>query len=212
MVIDWWELFWTQLRQTSLLEYIGVTFGVLQVLFAKSNKVWLYPFGIANILITLYILFGAGLYAEVLLNVYYLVMSIYGWWYWVNGGSASETLPITLTSRREWGVIILFITTGTPILYAILTRFTDSTVPLWDSLVTVFAWAGMWLLAKRKLENWLLLNLSNLLAIPLLIYKGLALFALLTLFLFIIAIFGFLEWKKIYSWNSTSSQLNNNNF
>jgi len=82
-------------------------------------------------------------------------------------------------------------------LYIVLRYFTDSTVPAFDSWVSATAWAGMWLLAKRKIENWLLLNISNAFAIPLLLYKGLPLYAALTLFLFIIAVLGYIDWNRI---------------
>ena len=87
---------------------------------------------------------------------------------------------------------------GWLVLYLLLKNFTPSNVPVWDALVSSTAWAGMWLLARRKIENWILLNISNLFAIPLLFYKQLPLFALLTLFLFIIAFFGYFDWRRIY--------------
>jgi len=87
---------------------------------------------------------------------------------------------------------------GWLVLYLILDNFTVSDVPVWDSWVSSTAWAGMWLLARRKIENWILLNVSNFFAVPLLIHKDLVLFAGLTIFLFIVAIFGFFEWKKLY--------------
>nr|WP_290938320.1 nicotinamide mononucleotide transporter family protein [Haliscomenobacter sp.] len=81
-------------------------------------------------------------------------------------------------------------------LYWVLHTYTDSDVSLLDAFVSSTAWAGMWLLAKRKLENWVWLNVSNLVAIPLLLYKELLMFSILTLFLFVVAIFGYLDWKK----------------
>ena len=86
---------------------------------------------------------------------------------------------------------------GWALLAFLLKRFTASTVPVWDAWVSATAWAGMWLLAKRKIENWVLLNISNAFAVPLLLYKQLTLFAGLTLFLFIIAIQGYYQWRKI---------------
>lgn len=201
----WFSEFIVQLEQPSLLEVFGVGFGVVQVLLAKSNKVLLYPFGIASVLITIYVLNDAGLYAEVLLNFYYLVMSIYGWWHWKQGKGQAEAVVVSYSNRREWGISALIVLVGVPLLYWALTSFTDSTVPLLDSLVTSFAWAGMWLLARRKIENWILLNISNAIAIPLLAYKGLPLYSLLTLFLFIVAIFGYVEWRKIISSRLRSS-------
>ncbi|MGK9116750.1 nicotinamide riboside transporter PnuC [Olivibacter jilunii] len=192
---EWLNIFKEQLIQTPLIQWFGVLFGIAEVLLARYNKVALYPCGIISILITMFVLYEAGLYAEILLNAYYLVMSIYGWYYWLRKGS-SEKVPITTCSTSDWLVVAGFLLLGTPFLYKILIHFTDSTVPLWDTWVSVTAWAGMWLLAKRKIENWLLLNISNAFAIPLYIHKDLLLYAILTLILFIVAIFGYFAWKK----------------
>ena len=154
------------------------------------------------------VLFSAGLYAEIALQIYYLVMSIYGWWFWMSNKTAKEQ-PISNTTMAEWKVVLTIVFAGFFLFYFLLRSITDSDVPVWDAWVTSTAWAGMWLLAKRKIENWILLNISNLFAIPLLIHKDLYLFAALTTFLFVIAIFGFLKWKKIMK-SQSSDQLNFN--
>ena len=82
-------------------------------------------------------------------------------------------------------------------LYFVLDKFTTSDVAGWDAFVSSTAWAGMWLLARRKLENWILLNLSNLVAVPLQFYKGIPLYGLLTAVLFVVAIFGYYNWKRL---------------
>ncbi len=196
LLADWLRELGKQLLETPLLHWIGVGCGVIQVLLAKANKVWLYPFGIASTAITLYVLYGAGLYAEILLNLYYLVMSIYGWVYWMRLRGA-EPVKATYANRPEWLTAIAIVAVGFPLLCAALIYFTDSTVPVWDAWVTATAWAGMWLLAKRKIENWILLNISNAFAIPLLVHKGLHLYAALTLFLFVVAVFGYIQWRQI---------------
>ncbi len=194
-LMEWLNLFWVQLTETPLLQWIGVAFGVAEVFLARANKVSLYPCGIISVLITIYVLWAAGLYAEVFLNFYYLIMSIYGWWFWLHrpGGAA---VSISRSGKRDWSVTLVIVILGTPLVYFVLLTATDSTVPLWDAWVTSTAWAGMWLLARRKIENWILLNLSNASAVPLLIHKDLALYALLTLFLFVIAIFGYIDWLR----------------
>lgn len=199
---DLFREFISQLSKTSLLEWLGVSFGVVQVLLAKSNKILLYPFGIISVLITVYIMYDAGLYAEVLLNIYYLVMSVYGWLYWGKTSGDVKEVKVSFSGSREWFITLGILGLGFPSLYWALLEFTDSTVPVWDSLVTATAWAGMWLLARRKIENWILLNVSNAIAIPLLMYKGLSLYSLLTLFLFVIAVLGYMEWRKIIKSNS----------
>jgi len=123
-------------------------------------------------------------------------MSAYGWWYWIKKKD-QPAIKITYNTRKDWWIVIAIVVISFGILYYSLKTFTPSTVPVWDAWVSATAWAGMWLLAKRKVENWILLNISNIFAIPLLVYKQLPLFAALTLFLFIVAIFGYFEWKKI---------------
>lgn len=191
------HLFIQQLQQTTLLEWLAVSLAVTEVLLARVNNVWLYPTGIAGTLIGIYVLLTAGLYAESALNVYYVVMSVYGWIFWLTK-RGSSTVKITWTTKKEWAIVGLIVFVGWLALYLVLKHFTDSTVPVWDSFVSSTAWAGMWLLARRKIENWVLLNISNLFAIPLLFHKDLPLFGLLTTFLFVIAIWGYFEWQAIY--------------
>ena len=184
------------LQQTTWQEWLGVFFSVFQVLLARKNNSNNYLFGIAGISLTLYVMIQSKLYAEFTLNLYYLIMSIYGWLYWKFGKKKSETVISETTNLEK--IITAGIVLGTfSLFWVFLTNFTDSDVPILDSLVSAFAWAGMWLMARRKIENWILLNISNIIAIPLLIHKGLYLYAVLTTFLFIVAIFGYLEWRKI---------------
>lgn len=197
MLHNWINIFIEQIGETTLWEWAAVLLGVAEVLLAKVNNIWLYPTGIAGTLIGVYILLIAGLYAESALNVYYLAMSIYGWYHWLKKRD-EPPVKITRTTRREWIIALLIVFAGWPVLYLLLKNFTTSNVPVWDAWVSSTAWAGMWLLAKRKLENWILLNISNLFAIPLLCYKKLILFAALTLFLFVVAFFGFFDWLAIW--------------
>jgi len=192
---EWANLIWQNIKATSAIEWLAVLLGVAEVLLAKANKILLYPAGIASVLLTAYVLFHSKLYAECLLNGYYLVMSIYGWWFWVKKKN-EPPVKITYSTRKDWQIAIGIVVIAFIILYYTLKYQTDSTVPVWDAWVSATAWAGMWLLAKRKIENWILLNISNIFAIPLLIYKQLPLFAALTLFLFIVAIFGYFDWRK----------------
>src|SRR4029079_4301481 len=93
-ILEWLQLFLTQLKETSLVEWAGVSFGVAEVLFAKANKIWLYPTGIISVALSSYVFIVSGLYAESLLNVYYLAMSIYGWWHWIKKKN-EPALPIS---------------------------------------------------------------------------------------------------------------------
>ncbi len=171
-------------------------FGVSEVLLAKKNNIWLYPTGIISILLSMFLLLNVKLYAEMLLSIYYLVMSVYGWIIWKKRKQDGEN-QVSWSSKRETIIAIVISSLGFVVLYLVLRHHTDSDVPILDAFVSSTAWAGMWLLAKRKIENWIFLNISNIVAIPLLFHKKLPLMGCLTTFLFVVAIFGFLDWKKI---------------
>jgi nicotinamide mononucleotide transporter len=189
-----------QLKQTTLLEAIAVVFGMASVLLANRNHVALYPTGIISTVIYLYIMSkpSVGLYAEAMLNLYYLVMSIYGWVLWNKRHESESPAAITHNNKKDWLVTGAIVIIGWVILYTVLSQFTDSDVPVWDAIVSATAWAGMWLLAKHKVENWILLNISNLIAIPLQMHKGIPFTAILTIFLFIVAVSGYFRWRKMY--------------
>jgi len=191
-------LFVEQVKATTYLEWFAVAFGVTEVLLAKRNNILLYPAGIIGILLALYLKLNAKLYAESLLSMYYLVMSVYGWIIWSKRKAKNETLPVSWTTKKELQIAFAISICGYFVLYYALVNFTNSDVPILDAFVSSVAWAGMWLLARRKIENWIFLNVSNIVAIPLMWHKNFVMFALLTLFFFIIAIFGYFDWKKIY--------------
>jgi nicotinamide mononucleotide transporter len=201
----WLQLLLEQIRETGWLQWVAVVFGVAEVLLAKRNNVLLYPAGLISTGLSIILLLEAQLFAETLLNVYYVIMSIYGWWFWMRKRD-QPAVPITYTTRQEWIVTALITFGGWLVLYLVLKNFTPSNVPVWDAFVSASAWAGTWLLTRRKIENWVVLNISNLFAVPLLFYKNLPMFALLTLFLFVVAIFGYFDWKKIYQQEHQSSR------
>ncbi len=200
-LMQWQDLitnFFTQIKQTSFLEYFAVLFSVVSVLLARKNHVLLYPTGIISTATFIYIMADAGLYAESFLNLYYFIMSIYGWWLWYKNNGNENPKAISVNGNKDWIVTISIVVIGFFLLYYVLVNHTDSDVPIWDAIVSSTAWAGMWLLAKHKVENWILLNISNLIAIPLQIHKGIPFTAMLTVFLFIVAIFGYIRWRKLY--------------
>jgi nicotinamide mononucleotide transporter len=187
------------MHEMSWLEAIAVFFAVLSVIFQKQNNILVYPTGIISTGILTYLLSREHfkLYADATLNAYYLVMSIYGWIYWARKRPEQPVIKITRSNGRELTTATIIAVAGWAIFYLLLHNFSDSNVPVMDAFVSATACAGMWLLAKRKLENWILLNISNFVAVPLLFYKQLYLVAFLTIFLFIIAIFGYLSWRKM---------------
>ncbi|MCM4151214.1 nicotinamide riboside transporter PnuC [Arenibacter sp. N53] len=180
----------------TLLQSLGTAFGVTQVLLARNNNIHNYLFGIASILIGIWVLYQSKLYGDIILHLYYLVMSFYGWFYWKFGIQKEET-PISYANTTEritaMGIVLICFA----LMCFWLVFYTNTDVPIWDAAVSAFAWAGMWLMAKRKMENWIYLNISNIVAIPLLFYKELYIYAALTIFLFIVGTSGYFKWRKI---------------
>lgn len=180
----------------TFLQIIGTAFGVVQVLLARKNNSNNYLFGIISILISMYVLYQSQLYGDILLNLYYFVMSAYGWYFWKFGKQKEES-PISYSNKPEHIKAIGIASLCFIIMVYWLQNHTNSDVPIWDAFVSAFAWAGMWLMAKRKMENWIYLNISNVIAIPLLFHKGLYVYAGLTIFLFVVGVSGYIKWRKI---------------
>lgn len=181
-----------QIMNTSLIEWLAVLFGIAQVWLAWKNNTLNFYAGIISVCLFTYVFYNIELYAESLLNLYYLIISIMGIFLW----REENKLPITRTSTHEWRIALFIAVIAWVILYVVLKTKTTSNVPFLDSMVTALAWAGTWLMIKRKLENWLVLNVSNLIALPLQYYKGLELTSLLTLIYIVIAIKGYFDWRK----------------
>ncbi len=182
-----------QLSANRLIDWLAFIFGLAQVALAWKHSKYNFIAGIISVALYIYIFAKAGLYAESVLNIYYLIISVYGVLAWQQ---ASKQQAVGKANAKQWtNTQVIFITAFLLQSY-ILKKYTDSTVPYIDSLVSSIAWAGTYLLTQRKIENWILLNISNAMAIPLFVYKNLYLVALLYLLFFIIAIFAYLQWKK----------------
>ena len=190
--------------QMTWLQGIGTLFGMVQVVLARQNNIHTYLFGIASILISLWVLYQSALYADILLHMYYLVMSIYGWFYWKFGKQKAEA-PISRSSFNEHLKALGIVLGCFTLMSYWLSFHTDSDVPIWDAVVSAFAWAGMWLMAKRKLENWVYLNVSNIISIPLMIYKDLYIYAGMSVFLFVLGTSGYLKWRKLMKEENTTA-------
>lgn len=188
------------IKATATLEYISVIAQIASVLYAKRNNVLVYPTGIIGVIIAAYMYMYISvppLYAEAGLHLYYLALSIYGWYNWVqrkNGGT--EAFPISFCTHRELMNGLLLCVFSWLAIFSLLYFFTDSDTPIADSLVSASAVTGMWWMAKRKIENWLAWIFSNTVAIPLNYYKGFVLFAIMYLLFLWLAWLGYKSWKQ----------------
>ncbi|MES2773414.1 MAG: nicotinamide riboside transporter PnuC [Bacteroidota bacterium] len=186
------------LKATTWLEFTAVAFGIASVMYSRKENILVYPTGIVNtVLYTWFCFSWWGLYAEGSLNFYYTIMSIYGWVLWSQKKSGNEKrLAITASSSKEWAFSVGFFAACYGILYWILSRYTPSTVPFADAFASAAAYTGMLLMARKKLENWLWWILTNLASIPLYFYKGAVFTSFQYVVFFVLAIMGYITWKK----------------
>ena len=181
-----------------VLEIIAVVFGFLSVWYSKQENILVFPTGIISTAIFVYILLVFGLLGDMLINAYYFSMSIYGWYLWTRKVDDTHFIPITKTTSKEnRQSLILFIATiiFVCVVYLYFDKFNNWTAYV-DTLTTAIFFVGMWLMAKKKLENWAYWIIGDVISVPLYWYKGL-IFTSLQYFLFtIVAIYGYLAWKK----------------
>lgn len=196
-MIDFSDLLVKNLLATGWLEFVAVIFGIASVWFARKENIWVYPIGIINVLIYVYLCFHAGLYADMGINAFYFVMSVYGWYNWAKTDENKKHIPITRLKLKGWLFHIALIIVFYLIIRWILAEFTNSTVPDADAFTTALFISGMLLMAWKKLENWLAWIIGDLLVIPLFAYKGLAFTSVQYIVFLILAIMGYIEWRRI---------------
>lgn len=181
-----------------VLELTAIVASIISVMFSFKNKILVFPFGIICTSIFIYLLYKWNLLGDMVINGYYLIMSIYGWYIWTRKVDASQVTPVTATHQLEWiKSAVLFVVTafGIYLLYYFTDRI-ENIVSYIDMITTGIFFAGMWLMALRKIEHWLVLFIGNVISVPLYFYKGYSFSAMLYIFLAIIAVIGYVEWKK----------------
>lgn len=181
-----------------ILEIVAVIFGFLSVWYSKQENILVYPTGIISTVIFVYLLWQWQLLGDMMINFYYASMSIYGWYVWTRKVDAVHFTPVTRTTLKEkiWSFLIFASTLF--FVYAVYVAFDkwNSWTAYVDTITTAIFFVGMWLMARKKIENWIYWIIGDLISVPLYFYKGLT-FTSLQYFLFtIIAVFGYFAWKR----------------
>ncbi len=181
-----------------VLELVAILFGLLSVWYAKKDNIWVFPTGIINTAIYTYLLWKWSLLGDMMINFYYVVMSIYGWYHWTRKKGDVVEFPISVMTSYEKKVSVL-IFVGTVVfviaVYTFFDKFTHWTSYV-DTIVTGIFFVGMWLMARRKIENWILWIVGDIISIPMYFVKGYSFTSIQYLIFTIIAVFGYLEWKR----------------
>ncbi|MCW3074135.1 MAG: hypothetical protein JWP69_1204 [Flaviaesturariibacter sp.] len=194
------EQFITGMKATTPLEYIAVFTGIVSVWFSKKENILVYPVGLINTGIYAYLSIRGELYGEASVNVYYTVMSIWGWIIWTRRNERQELVHrITYSGDREWGYQLQFFVSIYMIIFFSLTylkdNFSANTIPALDAFASAAAFTGMWLMAKKKVESWYWWIATNITSIPLYFAKGYVFTSVLFFVLLMLAFFGLAEWK-----------------
>ena len=181
-----------------VLEIIAVAFGFLSVWFSKQNKIWVFPTGMISTSIFVYLLLKWGLLGDMMINGYYFIMSVYGWYVWTRKIDDTQVTPISKINFKEKkiSVAIFFATLlFVFVIYKTFDKWSDW-VAYADTITTAIFFVGMWLMAKRKIENWIFWIIGDIISVPLYLYKGFTFTSFQYLGFTFIAIFGYLAWKK----------------
>ncbi|AUC85389.1 nicotinamide mononucleotide transporter [Polaribacter sp. ALD11] len=180
------------------LEIIAVFFGFLSVWYSKQNKIWVFPTGMISTIIFVYLLYKWDLLGDMMINAYYFIMSVYGWYIWTRKVDEVDVTPISLTTTKEKKVSVAIFFAALLFVFIVYKAFDKWTtwVAYVDTITTGIFFVGMWLMAKRKVENWLFWIVGDLISIPLYFYKGFTFTSFQYFGFTFIAIFGYLAWKK----------------
>ncbi len=180
------------------IELLGAILGILYIRFSIRQNIFTWPTGILTSSLYIVVFFNSALYAAMGLQFYYVAISVYGWYYWLNGKKADNKslLPIQTVNNKLWikvglVTILLFF-----LIRFILIKFSDSDVPNMDSLTTSLSIVATWMLARKYIENWIIWIFVDFASIGLYIYKSLWPTVILFIVYTVMAFFGYIEWKK----------------
>lgn len=189
------------LKHTSILEYIAVVSGIVSVWFSRRTSVWVYPTGLLNTMIYIWLSYRASLYGEASVNVYYTIMSIYGWWIWTQRNTQYQPIvEVQYSSKNYWLAQVGFFVAAYVVLFFILDHvqqaFSAETIPWADALASASAYTGMWLMTRKKVESWYWWIITNITSIPLYFVKGYMVTSVYYVILLIMAFAGLVSWMR----------------
>ena len=193
----------TEWLAAHMIEIFGAVTGIIYVFLEIKQNIWLWPVGIATSVTYIYVFRDNGFYADMLLQVYYLVISVYGWWAWTHGKQQEEALNSDLRISRIDLKTAVWTSAFTAIIFAVmwyvLDRWTDSPVPVWDAVITTLSVIATWMLTRKILEQWHVWIVANAIAILVYILKGMYPTVILFIVYFVMAIAGLFEWRRVFA-------------
>ena len=192
------------------LEAIAFVSGIASVIYAKQENILVYPVGLVATTITVYLLYKAAYFGDMTINVYYSAMSIYGWYNWARKKNNETIVHISRTNWKEKlvGVFLFAMTMVVTYLVYMAFDYEIQTANYIDIFTSGLFFTAMWYMATKKLENWTLWIIADVITVPLYIYRGLGMLALQYLIFTFLAIQGYIEWRKSLEQNTTNTEIN----
>lgn len=196
-----WQEFVQGMKDTTWLEYIAVISGIASVWYSRKEDILVYPVGLINTVIYIWLSFKGHLFGEASVNFYYTVMSIYGWILWAKKDKQQHhVVHISYSGAKWWGYQLAFFFAFYIIIYFALQylkqNFSAGTIPWADAFASATAYTGMWLMAKKKVESWYWWIATNVASIPLYFVKHYVFTSVFYFILLFMAIWGLIEWKR----------------
>lgn len=189
------------MKNTTLPEYVAVFAGIASVWFSRKENILVYPVGLINTIIYIWLSFKYHLPGEASVNFYYTLMSVYGWYMWVKKDKEQHlVLHIKFSDKKIWLYQVLFFSFFYVLIYFSLVylkkQFFEGAIPWGDAFASATAFTGMWLMTRKKVESWWWWIATNVASIPLYFVKGLVFTSVYYLVLLVMAVFGLLEWRQ----------------
>lgn len=185
----------------SFIEILAALSGIISVWFSRKASIWVYPTGLINTVFYIWISYDAQLIGEAVVNLYYTIMSLYGWYNWLRRNEKHELIvQVSRSNRTGWMLQLSFFTSIYLVLFLSLSylkeAFFPGAIPWADALASAAAFTGMWLMTRKKLESWIWWIITNIASMPLYYSKGYIFTAVYYFILLILAILGYIEWRK----------------
>jgi nicotinamide mononucleotide transporter len=185
----------------SFIEILAALSGIISVWFSRKASIWVYPTGLINTVFYIWISYDAQLIGEAVVNLYYTIMSLYGWYNWLRRNEKQELIvQVSRSNRTGWMLQLSFFTSTYLVLFLSLNylkeAFFPGAIPWADALASAAAFTGMWLMTRKKLESWIWWIITNMASMPLYYSKGYIFTAVYYFILLILAILGYIEWRK----------------
>jgi nicotinamide mononucleotide transporter len=199
-----WQDIVSYVAQISIWELSGLVFGILAVVFLIKENIWTWLAGIAYVIVSFVVFWNARLYGDLILHVFFLVLNIYGWFYWVKGNQNSQsTVVVTGLTLRQNAIVFFLTIIGVFIFAQFLIKIPSmfegvdpASLPYWDSTTSILSVTGMWLTARKKIENWYYWFAVDIIAAGVYFYKDLYFYSLLYFLYIGMAVVGYLAWRK----------------